>query len=591
MDPCLGILRSGLVRSAAVGAVLALAGASHAAPVFRLVTSEAGIDARFNPNGYPGENSIQTGGAAVADFNNDGWPDVFIPQGGTGPDRLYINRQDGTFEDQAAAWGIGRWTRTAGMAAGDYDNDGYVDLFLVSYGDFPFPTAVGKCVLYRNLGPDDQGQFRFEDVATQAGVNRPADRVAGMGATFGDMDLDGDLDLFVSSWIYNTGGNRLFENMGDGTFELVPPERMPEGTGLLRGFTPNFADLDGDRYPELLLTNDFHTSRLYKNRTAEGGTQLFENVTQASGIVHDCNGMGAVLADFDRDGRLDWFMTNIFVDAANPPCGNTLYRATGTPTASGVPVYEEVATARGVRNAGWAWGAAAFDVDNDGDPDLATTGGWPSWLNAPARLYINNGSGVFSNQATQAGVDWLGQGRGLVHLDYDRDGRVDLLFVERGGPVRLYRNESTAAGKWLRIDLDTSGAPCLAPQGFGARVTVTVNGVSRVQVADGRTSYLSQSERTMHFGLGTGDTADSVEVEWSNGFTTTLFDVPAQQSITVEAFRPADFDQSGLLNFFDIASYLNAYIGGDPRADFDHDGSIGPGDLNTFIARFLSPCG
>ncbi len=197
----------------APGVVMALvAAAAPGAPVFTLVTQQAGINARFTPNGYPGENSVQTGGVAVGDFNNDGWPDVFIPQGGTGPDKLYINQQDGTFADEAFAWGAARWTRTAGMAVGDFDNDGYLDLYLVNYGDFPFPVATGKSVLYRNLGPDANGQFRFEDVAAQAGVNDIFGVVGGMGATFGDMDLDGDLDLFVSTWINSPGGNRLYEN-------------------------------------------------------------------------------------------------------------------------------------------------------------------------------------------------------------------------------------------------------------------------------------------------------------------------------------------------------------------------------------------
>lgn len=581
-----------IVRAAASACVLiALVEPAGAAPVFTLVSDRAGIDARFNPNGYPGENSIQTGGVAVADFNNDGWPDLFIPQGGTGPDRLYINQQDGTFADEAAAWGLTRRLRAAGMAVGDYDNDGYQDLFVVSYGDFPFPLNTTSNVLYRNLGPDALGQFRFEDVAAEAGVNRVSDLVAGTGATFGDMDLDGDLDLYVSAWIVNTGGNRLFENNGDGTFTRVPPERMPIESTSLRGFTPNFADLDGDRYPELLLANDFRTSRLYRNAIGDGGAAWYEDITQAAGIFGDCNGMGATLADFDNDGRLDWFITNIYIDVSNPPCGNTLYRATSATTGAGVPVYEEVATQRGIRNSGWGWGTTAFDADNDGDPDLATTGGWPSWINEPARLYINNGAGVFSNQEQQAGIAWLGQGRGLVHLDYDRDGRVDLLFTERGGPARLYRNESTLTGNWVRVDLDTSGNTCLAPRGFGAIVTVTANGQSRSQLLDGRTSFLSQSEQTLHFGIGSAGVVESIKVSWVDGFTTTVTDVPANSTVTVAATLPADFDRNSVLNFFDIAAYLSAYVAGDLRTDFDQDGVVGPGDINAFVARFLSPCG
>lgn len=580
------------VPAAFIACVLvSCAGYTAAAPVFTLMTEQAGITARFEPNGYPGENSIQTGGVAVADFNNDGWPDVFIPQGGTGPDRLYINQQDGTFADEGAAWGLTRRLRAAGMAVGDYDNDGYQDLFVVSYGDVPFPLATGKSVLYRNLGPDDQGQFRFEDVAEQAGVNEVADLVAGMGATFGDMDLDGDLDLFVAAWIFNTGGNRLFENMGDGTFQPVSADRLPDAHGPQRGMTPNFADLDGDRYPELLMANDFTTSRLYRNTGNGAQGLLYEDVTEDAGVVGDCNGMGAVLADFDNDGLMDWFITNIYIEVSNPPCGNTLFRGTDTRIQSGFPVFEEVATERGIRNSGWGWGATAFDVDNDGDLDLATTGGWPSWINETARLYINNGAGVFSNQEQQAGIDWLGQGRGLVHLDYDLDGRVDLLFIERGGPVRLYRNESTLPGNWIRVDLDTAGNTCLAPRGFGALVTVTADGESRTQLLDGRTSFLSQSERTLHFGIGDATIVESVEVSWVDGFTTTLNDVPANSSVTVNASVPSDFDTNGVLNFFDIAAYINAYIAGDIRTDFDQDGVVSPSDVSAFIAIFVDPCG
>lgn len=577
----------------APGVVMALAAAAApGAPVFTLVTQQAGINARFTPNGYPGENSVQTGGVAVGDFNNDGWPDVFIPQGGTGPDKLYINQQDGTFADEAFAWGAARWTRTAGMAVGDFDNDGYLDLYLVNYGDFPFPVATGKSVLYRNLGPDANGQFRFEDVAAQAGVNDIFGVVGGMGATFGDMDLDGDLDLFVSTWINSPGGNRLYENNGDGTFTRVTAPRLPSPANNLRGFTPNFVDLDGDRYPELLLTNDFRTSRLYRNLGPDSeGRVSFEDITASAGITHDCNGMGATVADFDRDGRLDWFMTNIYVPTAVPACANTLYRATSSAVGeSGVPVFEDIGLARGVGNAGWAWGCTAVDIDNDGDTDLATTGGWPGWVNEPARLYINNGSGVFSEQAGPAGMAWTGQGRGLVHLDYNRDGKVDLLFVERNLPVRLYRNDSTAQGNFIRIDLDTSSHPCLAPRGVGAKVYVTANGRTQYQQLDGRTSFLSHSEMTLHFGVGADTVIESIEIEWPDGFRTALFDVPANQTVTIAASLPSDFNADGRLNFFDIAAYIDAYRAQSGAADFDFDGQITPKDVMAFIARYLSPC-
>ncbi len=577
---------------AGLASFFACVGAASAAPVFTEVSEQAGIDTRFIPNGYPGDTALQSGGAAVADFNNDGWPDIFLPQGGTGQDRLYINQQDGTFSEESTQWGLSvRRMRSAGMAVGDFDNDGYQDLFVVNYGNFPFAPNLTDNVLLRNTGPDGNGQFRFENVAQQAGVAQIADLVAGTGATFGDIDLDGDLDLFVSSWVVNANGNRLFENNGDGTFTRVPPERMPVPGTTLRGFTPNFADLNGDRYPELLLANDFRTSRLYANVIPQGGDAVYEDITLEAGIFGDCNAMGAVLADFDNDGLLDWFITNIYVEVSNPPCGNTLFRATGETTASGVPVYEDVAFERGVANSGWGWGTTAFDFDNDGDPDIATTGGWPSWLNEPARLFVNNGAGVFSNQEAQAGLDWLGQGRSLVHLDYDLDGRVDLLFTERDGPARLYRNESTLPGNWVRVDLDTSGNPCLAPRGFGALVTVNANDESRTQLLDGRTTFLGQSERVLHFGVGPDEIIESIEVSWVDGFTTTLTDVPVNQTVTISATRPADFDTNGVLNFFDIAAFLAAYANADPRADFDRDGAVGPGDVNAFVSRFVAPCG
>lgn len=587
-----GSVRHGVVASVACGiawaGAVALAGAGE--PRFSLVTQAAGLNnATFIPNsGYPGENGIQAGGVSVGDFNNDGWPDLFVPSGATGPDKLYINQRDGTFVNEAPAWGISRWTRSAGSAVGDFDNDGLLDLFVVNYGDFPFPPAVGRCVLYKNLGPDAGGQWRFQDVGAQAGVNNVFGVVGGMGAAFGDYNLDGHLDLFVSTWIFHPGGNRLFRNNGDGTFtnvsHILPVEPFP-----LRGFTPNFADIDDDGWPDLLLTNDFRTSRLYRNLGPQGdGSFAFSNITQAAGITKDCNGMGASLADFDGDGVLDWFMTNIYIDVTNPPCGNTLYRGLGT--VEGLPRFEDRGVAAGVADAGWAWGTTAADFDNDGWTDLAVSGGWPQWPGTPARLFMNDGDGTFTNRAASAQTAWTGQGRGLVHLDYNNDGKVDLFFVNSGQLGRLYRNDSTNTGHWLRIDLDTAGHGCLAPGGFGARVFVTAGGRTQMQLVDSRTTYQGQSERTLHFGLGDAAMADSVEIRWADGSRELLFDVAADRRITVEAWHPADFDRNGRFDFFDIAAFIGAYRAGDWRADFDADGTVGPADFAAFVQRFLSPC-
>ena len=314
-----------------------------------------------------------SGGGAVLDFDGDGDQDLFMVTGGGAPDRLYRNDGEGTFTDVARAAGVARVHRGQGAAAADVDGDGDPDLFVASLGPAGEPRP-GFHLLYRNDGPTgEDGMVRFTEIGRPAGVATTSAGIeSGMGGSFGDYDLDGDLDLFVAAWSGEVAGNTLFRN--DGVVDGVP--RFTDVTGPaglaaggVRGFTPIFADANGDRYPELLLAADFGMSRYYVNR----GDGTFAERTAAAGAGLDENGMGATAGDFDGDGSLDWYVTSIHT--AHPPSksggtGSKLYLNRGDGT------FAEIATDAKVKRGGWGWGAVAIDHDLDGRLDIAATGGW-----------------------------------------------------------------------------------------------------------------------------------------------------------------------------------------------------------------------
>ena len=489
------------------------------------------------PDSFPGMAS----GGAVADFDRDGWQDLFfVSGGGAGPDRLYINNGDGTFTDRAAEAGLDVRHRGLGAAAGDYDGDGWIDLYVVSYGPADLPAAApGRLRLYRN-----NGDGTFAEVAAQAGVaTLPGEAATGMGAAFGDYDLDGDLDLAVTAWgtpwrdellIYNP--NPLFRNNGDGTFTEVTREA---GVFSLRtlGFAPLFADMDGDRYPELLIAADLGTSKYYRN----DGDGTFTEVTAASGTGRDANGMGSTVGDFDGDGLLDWYVTSVYGELRETVAGtgNMLYLNRGGHR------FSESAALAGVQDGGWGWGTVAVDLDHDGRLDIVTTNGWeiangagfPEWEYERTYLFHNNGDLTFSEVAAAWGLHHTGQGRGLVHFDYDNDGDQDLVVFTKDQRINLFRNDLAAPDRhWLRVLLDTRARPDLAPHGIGARVVVrtaapAAGEQTRYLYTGG--SYLTSSELSAHFGLGAADRVAELRVEWPDGSVTQIHDLPADRTITI----------------------------------------------------------
>ena len=551
MTPATIVWVAGLVALATMGAVPAAAELR-----FRGATLSAGLTAERRPLGY--RVADMTGGAAVGDFNRDGWQDIFLLGGGGAVDALYLNNGDGTFTDHAAAAGVAWSHRGLAAAVGDYDGDGWQDLFVTSLGASDGPRRPGAHRLYRNLGVARDGAAAtgtgvpggfpvFEDVAAAAGVATTATpRPDGMGAAFGDYDLDGDLDLFVTGYQYHDG-NKLFRNDGGRFTDVTVAALGPAlAVGVLEtwGFAPAFVDMDGDRFPELLIAGDYGTSRYFLN---DGG-RYFRDLTAASGTGTGAMGMGSAFGDFDGDGRVDWYLTSVYARTGTESLrnGNQLYLNEGRHR------FREASVAAGVNHGGWGWGAVAADLNHDGVLDLVATNGWTranhqgdmEWLSEPTRVYLGRGVQAggeaggavpaFDFVQEQVGLHHRDQGRGLIAFDYDNDGDRDILIVNLSGPMSLFRNDLAGPGtNYLRVFLDRGQSRAVAPDGIGALVSIRTGLTAQYRSIGGAGVYLGSGELSAHFGVGAAAVVDELTVTWPDGTVTALQSVPANQTLTV----------------------------------------------------------
>jgi hypothetical protein len=359
------------------------------------------------------------------------------------------------------------------------------------------------------------------------------------------------LDLHVNEWMRRAlipdepdrqrFGPRLLHGKGDLSFEdrtvAAGVDMLDSDPDGVYGFASAFADFDDDGSPDLPVAADFRNSKIFWN-TGDG---TFVDGTATADVNKEANAMGSTIADFDGDGRLDWFVTAIaeydFDCEDEPaPCGwrstgNRLYRYIGNREFQN---YTDIA---GVRDGAWAWGTVAFDFDNDGDQDLALTNGWPGrdlnggdyHADTPTRLWVNAGDGTMNEQAELRGFDDRGQGRGLVTLDYDGDGDLDLVVANHAGYPRLYRNEGGNESAWLRVRLEGTVGNRDAR---GAVVRLRVDEDTRVQIRQvGVGSHLfGESELTLHFGVGDAETIHELRIEWpTSDSVTVLEDVPTRQ--------------------------------------------------------------
>lgn len=572
-------LKIAMILGASVMTDLAPSGALAQSLHFSDQTSPAGVAcAHAMDLSNFGTQSMAAGGAA-GDFDNDGWQDLFVLGGWGNPDKLFINNRNGTFTERGAASGVARIHRGMGIAVGDFDADGWLDIFISSE---PYPGGPTTNVLYHN-----NHNGTFTDVAIAAGVAfAPGMAVGGgWGAAWGDYDLDGWLDLAVADWTRSPGGNRVYHNNGNGTFTNVTTTALNPAWMDVQGFSPRFVDMNGDRFPELLWVSDFGQSRYFVNN----GNGSFSNATAGSGVGLDGNGMGTAVADFNGDGRPDWFVTSIYNTTPypnQPGTGNMLYMN------QGAHQFSEVSQSSGVKRGGWGWGAIAEDMDNDGLVDIAHTNGFyysgPEFDNDPTCVFRNLGTGAFAEAAPACGVTHTGQGRGMVALDYNNDSRMDLVIFTNGGAMALYRNDTTGPGtSGLRVLLSTRASHGLAPNGYGAHLVATVNGAQQHRWITGGSNYLSQSELSAHFGLGTATEVQQLRVEWPDGTVTLRSHIVANQTMTISSC-PGDWNADGALSVQDIFDYLNEWFGG--GGDFDGGGQTTVQDIFDYLNSWFSGC-
>lgn len=589
----------------ALGAVVILGANAGGQTAMRFTerTAEAGLThAHALPNNP--RLGVMTAGGAVADFDRDGWLDLFVLGGGGAPDRLFMNNglNDAmmvTFTDVAEQAGVAGPRHSFGVSAADYNNDGWIDLYVTSYGPTPGQVRSGQCILFENNGPDEHGNISFTNVTELCGLDLPGvDTRTATGSAWGDVDLDGDLDFFITSYRDSHLNDRLMRNDGPDALGLWQftdiTDQMGVDMSTIRGFIPGFTDMNGDRYPEILLVADSSTSRYLVNLGPDGdGGVRFADRSDDVFDLYTANGMGSAVGDVNGDGLLDWYVSSIYYPTLSGP-GNLLLiqQPDGT--------FHNIAFSAGVADGAWGWGTLIVDLDHDSWPDLVETNGYGQFPNVQSFLHPNDGTGLrYDEVAIEAGFVHYGQGRGLIDADFDNDGDQDLVIFSNGQPLAFFRNELLQPGQpvpagrhWLKIELDTSRRDTLAPDGFGTLLTISSASREQVATIDGGYNHCSTGEHGAHFGLGYDTTVDWIRVRWNDGSFTTLADVPADQKLIITApYHPADVDASGDVGIDDVLWFVRELSDGRPTADHDGNGQVDFFDVSAFLRDFRNANG
>ena len=530
---------AGLASCSQLPGIWAIAAQTAAAsPGFRFadVTSQAGIQFEHNSGAFGGKFLPETlgSGCAFLDYDRDGWQDILLINGMDWPGhkrrrstlRLYHNNGNGTFTDVTTLAGLDIEMYGMGVAVGDYNNDGFPDILI---------TCVGQNRLFRNTG-----KGTFVDVTNTSGLGKREG--FSTSALWFDYDRDGLLDLFVCNYVkwspehdvfcsldgkhksyctpeaYRGATCWLFHNKGDGTFEDVTA-----ASGIFDSSSKSLGvalfDHNHDGWPDLLVANDTQPNKLYRNQ--HNGT--FKDAAVEAGLAFSSEGkaragMGVDVADFDNSGIPGVAITNF----DNEMIG--LYRMSGKS-------FEDIAPQSGVgiasRNS-LGFGCAFLDVNLDGWLDFIVANGHIDetvrnirgnvGYAQPPQLFLNGGKGTFRDVAEEVGTDFDQPkvGRGLAYADFDRDGDLDLLLTTNNGPAHLYRNDQQTGNRSIRFRLIGTKSN---RDGIGASVRVFAGGITQSRLVKGGSSYLSQSELPVTFGLEKRQAIDRLVIDWPSGRT------------------------------------------------------------------------
>lgn len=545
-----------LLLSIATALTVGLGAAVEPRVRFVNVAAEAGLTFRHENGASPDKHMFETFGSGVAffDYDNDGQLDILFANGAdlshskpSPGNVLYRNLGNGKFQDVTAKAGVaGNGTFATGVTAGDFDNDGFIDVYITGFG--------GNQLFHNN------GDGTFTDVTSKAGV-----RGGGWSssAAWLDYDRDGRLDLFVARYIdydlktapycgykkegyrmycdpqqFDGSPNLLYHNNGDGTFSDVS-KRAGLANPAGKGLGVAVGDIDGDGWPDIFVANDGVRNFLYRNR----GDGTFADVTYSAGVGFDMGGaplagMGTEIADVDGDGLPDIFLT-AFARQYNPLFHNR-----------GKLVFEDdtIAARLPSKLLTLGFGTKLFDFNNDGLLDIYVTNGHVTdnvQLYDPQLsyrqtdlLYENAGGGRFRDVSAGSGPAFSIRhvGRGAAVGDFDNDGDLDIVVADCGGPPLLLRNDGGNRNHWLAVRARGRESNRF---GIGAKVRVTVLGRTQLREINPYGSYLSTSDVRLYFGLSQADRVDRLEIEWPSGKRQTLEGVTANQTVLLDEANAA----------------------------------------------------